>query len=65
MLRLKQQGARTIIQDKASSLIWGMPGKAHALGAHTLELPLIKIGKAMLEYAALDRDGMKEAAYVC
>ncbi|OUR61352.1 chemotaxis response regulator protein-glutamate methylesterase [Colwellia sp. 39_35_sub15_T18] len=63
MLRLKQQGARTIIQDKASSLIWGMPGKAHALDAHTLELPLIKIGKAMLEYAALDRDGMKEAAY--
>ncbi len=63
MLRLKQQGARTIIQDKSSSLIWGMPGKAHALDAHTLELPLTKIGKAMLEYAALDRDGMKEAAY--
>lgn len=63
MLRLKQQGARTIIQDKTSSLIWGMPGKAHALDAHTLELPLTKIGKAMLEYAALDRDGMKEAAY--
>jgi len=63
MLRLKQQGARTIIQNKSSSLVWGMPGKAHALNAHTLELPLVKIGKAILDYAALDRNGMKEACY--
>lgn len=63
MLRLKQQGARTIIQDKASSLIWGMPGKAHALNAQLCELPLTKIGKAILDYASLDRDSMKEALY--
>lgn len=62
MLKLKQLGARTIVQDKKSSLIWGMPGKAHALNAHTIELPLQQIGKALLGYASLDNVGMKEAA---
>jgi len=61
MLRLKEQGALTLIQDKSSSLIWGMPGRAHAISAHTMQLPLNKIGKNMLDYAALDRDGMKNA----
>ncbi len=61
MLRLKQQGARTIVQDKNTSLIWGMPGKAHAIDAHCLELPLNKIGKSILDYAALNRDEMREA----
>lgn len=63
MLRLKKQGARTLIQDKNSSLIWGMPGKAHAINAHTQDLPLNKIAKSLLDYAALNRDGMKEALY--
>lgn len=63
MLRLKRQGARTLIQDKNSSLIWGMPGKAHAIDAHTLALPLNKIAKSLLDYAALDRDGMKGVLY--
>ena len=60
MLRMKQQGARTIVQDKNTSLIWGMPGQAHAINAHCLELPLGDIGKSILDYAALNRDGMKE-----
>jgi len=59
LLRLKEHGALTLIQDKNSSLIWGMPGRAHALGAHTQELPLNKISKRILEHASLDRDGMK------
>ena len=62
MLRLKELGARTIIQDKKSSLIWGMPGKAHAINAHTIELPLKQISSAILDYASLDKQGMKEAA---
>jgi len=63
MLRLKQLGARTIIQDKKSSLIWGMPGKAHALNAHTVELPLKQIASALLSYSSLDKEGMKGAAH--
>ena len=63
MLRLKQHGAKTLVQDKNSSLIWGMPGKAHALGAHCLALPLSDIGKSILDYAQLNRDEMKEDLY--
>jgi len=60
MLRLKTQGAMTFIQDKSSSLIWGMPGRAHAISAHTTQLPLNKISQRILDYAALDRDGIRE-----
>jgi two-component system chemotaxis response regulator CheB len=59
LLNLKQCGAMTIIQDKASSLIWGMPGKAHALNAHEKECSLLNISKEVLAYAALDRNAMK------
>ncbi|WP_206485555.1 chemotaxis response regulator protein-glutamate methylesterase [Thalassotalea sp. G2M2-11] len=61
MLRLKAQGARTIIQDKHSSLIWGMPGSAYALDAHTDMYDLSKIPSAILSYASLNTQQMKEA----
>ncbi len=60
MLRLKQQGARTIVQDKNSSLIWGMPGRAHAMDAHCLTLPLNDISKSILDYASLNKEEMRE-----
>jgi two-component system chemotaxis response regulator CheB len=59
MLRLKNLGARTLIQDKNSSLIWGMPGRAHALSAHTMEAPLTDIAKHILDYASLNRAQMQ------
>jgi len=61
MLRLKALGAKTIIQDKNSSLIWGMPGKAHALLAHTIALPLSEIANQILDYAVLNRMDMQKA----
>ncbi|WP_052094096.1 protein-glutamate methylesterase/protein-glutamine glutaminase [Colwellia psychrerythraea] len=60
MLRLKELGARTIIQDKNSSLIWGMPGRAHAVSAHTVQYPLNKIAKQLLDYACLTRLEMQQ-----
>jgi len=60
MLNLKQNGAFTIIQDQASSLIWGMPGKAHALSADTIQSDLSKIAFNFLHYASLDLKGMEE-----
>lgn len=60
MLRLKQLGSRTIIQDKSSSLIWGMPGRAHSLGAHTSDSSLNSIAKKLLDYAALTRSDMQK-----
>ncbi len=40
MLRLKQAGSYNIIQDKNSSVVWGMPGAAAELGAGDSILPL-------------------------
>ena len=63
MLTLKNAGARTIVQDKATSLIWGMPGSAHALGAHTDECPLDEVAGTLLKFAKLNRDEMKGAIH--
>jgi two-component system chemotaxis response regulator CheB len=61
LLDLKNNGAMTMIQDKQSSLIWGMPGKAHEINAQIKVLPLSKIPKTLLTHATLDRKLMKEA----
>tara|TARA_R110001592_G_scaffold263887_2_gene529244 strand:+ start:1952 stop:3037 length:1086 start_codon:yes stop_codon:yes gene_type:complete len=63
LLNLKNAGAMTIIQDKASSLIWGMPGSAHALNAQVKECSLVNIPKEILAHAALDRKSKKEVFY--
>lgn len=60
MLNLKEAGARTLIQDKASSLIWGMPGKAFALNAHCEQVTLNGVASSMLEFASLNKAGMKK-----
>jgi len=60
MLALKNEGARTIVQDKESSLIWGMPGSAHDLDAHTDVCALNQVSLLVLKYAALERRQMKE-----
>lgn len=63
LLNLKTSGAMTIIQNEASSLVWGMPGSAHALNAHVKECSLSNIAKEILRHASLDRNSMKEAIY--
>lgn len=42
----------TIAQDEASSVVWGMPGSAVALGAARQVLPLEQIAPALLALAA-------------
>ncbi|WDE09643.1 protein-glutamate methylesterase/protein-glutamine glutaminase [Thalassomonas haliotis] len=64
MLNLKQQGARTLIQNQASSLVWGMPGKAYALNAHTEQYPLTEMAAALLDFASLKRGQVKEVSNV-
>lgn len=59
MLALKQAGARTIIQDEETSLIWGMPGSAAKLDAHQLALPLDKIANNVMSYAIKQSDQHK------
>ena len=47
--QLREAGAHTVIQDQATSVVWGMPGAAAALGAAVCELPLSKIAQNLLE----------------
>ncbi len=62
MLALKDSGSRTIIQDKQSSLIWGMPGAAHRIGAHQVECPLHEIAEKLLVFAAQGRHQTQEGS---
>ena len=61
MLNLKTAGARTIIQDKQTSLIWGMPGSAHKMNAHCLDCGLTKIAKTVLDFSKLDKNAMRNS----
>ncbi|WP_108384462.1 CheB methylesterase domain-containing protein [Yoonia sediminilitoris] len=50
---LRRAGARTIGQDEASSVIYGMPRVAHELGGVEKQLPIHEIGPALLSAAKL------------
>lgn len=43
MLDMRQAGAQTIVQDRSTSLVFGMPGAAIDLGAAQSVLPLDRI----------------------
>ncbi|WP_448248717.1 protein-glutamate methylesterase/protein-glutamine glutaminase [Thalassotalea agariperforans] len=64
LLNLQQAGARTIIQDEQSSLIWGMPGSAAKLHAYTDEFSLKDIAKNILAFAKLPQHKRAKALYV-
>lgn len=48
LLQMRQAGARTIAQDEASCVVYGMPREAAELGAAGRILPLREIPEAML-----------------
>ncbi|MCE7033323.1 chemotaxis response regulator protein-glutamate methylesterase [Lysobacter sp. GX 14042] len=48
MLALRQAGARTVAQDRASSVVWGMPGAAVALSAASDVVPLGEVAACLL-----------------
>lgn len=48
MLELKQAGASTLVQDEATSVVWGMPGSAVRLGAAEEMLPLEQIAHRLV-----------------
>lgn len=48
LLEMKRAGSRTIAQDEASCIVFGMPAEAVALGAADEILPLSEIPKAIL-----------------
>jgi len=52
---LKEKGAVTIVQDRESSVIYGMPGVAKELGAAVYELPPEKVASALINIAGQSR----------
>jgi two-component system chemotaxis response regulator CheB len=49
LLQIRQAGGRTIAQDEATSIVYGMPREAALLGAAEQVLPLGEIGRALNE----------------
>ena len=48
LLALRQRGARTIAQNEATCVVFGMPKEAIALGAAEIVAPLDAIAEAIL-----------------
>lgn len=49
---IRLRGGHTIAQDEASSVVWGMPKEAIALGGAELVLPLDRIAGQLVEWVA-------------
>lgn len=49
LLALKEQGHFTMVQDEATSMVWGMPGVAHSLNAHRVEVPLSNVAHVLIK----------------
>ncbi|WP_273457327.1 protein-glutamate methylesterase/protein-glutamine glutaminase [Nevskia ramosa] len=55
LLEMRKVGASTVVQDEASSVVWGMPGAAFKLGAADRVLPLDAIATELLRQCSTDR----------
>jgi len=55
LLEMREAGAWTIAQDEKTAVVYGMPAKAVEFGAACTQLPLQKIGDALLA-AAVERE---------
>jgi two-component system chemotaxis response regulator CheB len=51
LLELKNAGAPTLVQDEATSVVWGMPGAAYKLGAAEEMVPLERIAERLMALA--------------
>jgi two-component system chemotaxis response regulator CheB len=52
LLRMRKAGARTLGQDEASCVVYGMPKAAFEIGAVERQAPLERIGKLILDLCA-------------
>ncbi|WP_372870048.1 chemotaxis response regulator protein-glutamate methylesterase [Shewanella sp.] len=54
LLKMRNEGAHTIAQDEASSVVWGMPGSSVEIGAVCEQLHLDKIATRLLGLLKID-----------
>lgn len=52
LLAMRQAGGRTLGQDEATCVVYGMPKAAHEIGAVERQLPLHRLSTAILELCA-------------
>ena len=52
LLEMRDAGSPTLAQDEATSVVWGMPGEAVALGAARQVLPVQELAAAVCSLAA-------------
>ena len=55
LLQMRQAGARTVGQDEASCVVYGMPRAAHEIGAVEKQVSLSSIGQSILDLASARR----------
>jgi len=55
LLKIRQAGGRTIAQDRASSVVWGMPGEAVRIGAADEVVPLSEVARRIVSLASVER----------
>ncbi|WP_369938827.1 protein-glutamate methylesterase/protein-glutamine glutaminase [Xanthomonas medicagonis] len=55
LLEMLQAGASTLVQDEATSVVWGMPGTAFRLGAAQEVLPLDRIAERLIALSSQAR----------
>jgi two-component system chemotaxis response regulator CheB len=53
--QLVEAGGEVIVQDQATSVVWGMPGAVAAAGLASAQLPLKEIAPAILARLAKGR----------
>ena len=46
-----ENGAKTLVQDEQTSVVWGMPGEAYKRGAASDQYPLEQIANELLKRA--------------
>ncbi|MEN6534361.1 MAG: chemotaxis response regulator protein-glutamate methylesterase [Bryobacteraceae bacterium] len=59
LLKMRQAGARTIVQDEATCVVFGMPREAIRLDAAGQVLPLSRIAPALLNASSRSKDAPK------
>jgi len=52
LLTMRQAGGRTLGQDEATCVVYGMPKAAYEIGAVERQLPLHRLSPAILELCA-------------
>ncbi len=63
LLALRRQGWRTIAQDEATSVVWGMPKAAAQAGAAEHVLPLFGIAQAITRFLGSNEQALQQASW--